>query len=142
MHDQACSARGRGYSRSAHIRKSAGAIVVIAALGVAAISPGAAVASAFTSKLTIPTHTPKVGGEKITVTAVKGSTKLSGTVSYNFLFDGQIVNKQPGGSFKHGVYHDTLLWPAEAVGHRVTLQVVVKTKYGTDLLDWWIQVKA
>jgi hypothetical protein len=140
MHDQACSARGHGYSRSAHLRKSGGAIAVIVALG-AAMFPGAALASAFTSKLTIPTHTPKVGKEKITVTAVKGSTKLSGTVRYQFLFDGQVVSKQPGGSFKNGVYHDSLIWPAEAVGHKITLQVVVKTKYGTDLLDWWIQVQ-
>jgi hypothetical protein len=140
MHDQACSARGHGYPRSAHLRKSAGAIAVIVAIA-AAMLPSAALASAFTAKLTIPTHTPKVGKEKLTVTAVKGSQKLSGTVSYQFLFEGQPVSKQPGGSFKNGVYHDTLLWPAEAVGHKITLQVVVKTKYGTDLLDWWIQVQ-
>jgi hypothetical protein len=39
------------------------------------------------------------------------------------------------------VFHDTLVWPGEAVGHPLSLQVVVRTRYGTDYLPWWIQVQ-
>ncbi|MHB8690521.1 MAG: hypothetical protein ACYDHH_04690 [Solirubrobacteraceae bacterium] len=103
--------------------------------------PGAALAGGFTAQLSAPTHTPKVGSEPITVTATRGKQKLSGTVNYHFLFNGQVVSSQPGHSFSNGVFHDKLLWPNAAIGHRITLQVIVQTKYGTDYIDYWIQVR-
>ena len=80
----------------------------------------------------------------------KGSHKLSGkVVHYQFLFDGQVVSTQPAGEpsnhwgdFSHGVFHDTLQFPYESVGEHITLRVVVKTKYGTQHVDWWIVAKA
>ena len=70
---------------------------------------------------------------------MRGSQKLSGTVNYRFLYLGQVVSRQPGRSFTHGVCYDTLKWPRKAVGHTITLQVVVSTRYGTDYLNWCLK---
>lgn len=123
---------------------SLGRSLVLAAITAAALAlPPAALAGGFTAHLIIATHQPKVGRQPITVTATRGAQKLSGSVYYRFLYDGILLpDNKPGGSFTHGVYHDTLLWPKKAVGHTVTLQVVVRTRYGTDYLNWWIKVRA
>ncbi len=116
-------------------------LVLLAALAVIAL-PASALASGFTARLYVSSHQPKVGKWPLKVTATRGSQKLSGTVSYRFLLDGTQVSKQPGHSFTRGVYHDKLTWPKRAVGHTITLQVVVRTRYGTDYLNWWIKVRA
>ena len=116
-------------------------LAVFAALAVMAL-PTTALASGFTAHLYASTHQPKVGRWPIKVTATRGSQKLSGGVSYRFLLYGTQVSKQPGHSFTHGVYYDTLIWPKKAVGHTITLQVVVRTRYGTDSLNWWIKVRS
>lgn len=103
--------------------------------------PATALAGGFTAKLRIGSHQPRVGLQPLTVTATKGRQKLSGTVSYRFLWNGMVVGRRPGGHFTHGVYHDKLKWPGKAIGHTITLQVVVKTRYGTDYLNWWIKVR-
>lgn len=117
--------------------------VVTAAVITAAVSlPASALAAPpFTAKLFIGTHQPKVGKQPLTVTATRGRQRLSGTVRYQFLYNGLVVGRQPGGSFRNGVYHDTLAWPRKAVGHTIRLQVIVRTRYGTDYLYWWIKVR-
>jgi len=123
-----------------HILRRALLLPVVLTVGLAI--PATAAAGGFTAHLYVPhnTHKPKVGGWHIKVTANRGRQKLSGNVSYQFLYQGIVVSTQRGRSFKHGVMHDTLLWPRRAVGHTITLRVVVKTRYGTDYLDWWIRV--
>lgn len=116
------------------------AIVVLLVATVALGLPAGALAGGFTATLYPSSHTPKVGSWPVKVTATRGRQKLSGSVSYQFLFQGQVVKKEPGHSFRNGVYHDTLQWPKAAIGHTITLQVVVRTRYGTDDLDWWIKV--
>jgi hypothetical protein len=101
-----------------------------------------ALAGGFTARLYAPTHTPKVGRMSIEVTATRGSQRLSGSVKYRFLYSGQLVSTQPGHSFSNGVFRDALIWPKRSVGYTITLQVVVKTSYGTDYLDWWIKVRS
>lgn len=120
---------------------SSAALALLAALAMMAL-PATALAGGFTAHLYVATHQPKVGYQPIKVTATRGSQKLSGTVSYRFLLNGIQVSKQPGHSFTRGVYYDKLKWPAKAVGHTITLQVVVRTRYGTDYLTWWIKVRA
>ncbi|HEX4010697.1 MAG TPA: hypothetical protein VHX62_11835 [Solirubrobacteraceae bacterium] len=126
-------------SSSRPIRRALFALVVAAALAL----PASALAAGFTAQLSAPNHRP-IANKKwpITVKATRGTTQLAGTVSYRFLSYGTIVHTAKGGSFKHGVFHDTLVWPGEAVGHPLSLQVVVKTRYGTDYLSWWIQVRS
>lgn len=119
-------------------------ILLLTALVAALAFPASAPASAFTAHLYVPnnTHTPSVGPWRIKVTAVRGTQKLSGTVSYRFLYQGIVVSTQAGGKFTNGVFYNTLMWPKRAVGHTITLQVVVRTQYGTDYLNWWIKVRA
>jgi hypothetical protein len=133
------SERRLGGGRS---RAGTGRVSALLLIALALAVPSVAAASGFTAKLYAPTHTPKVGNERITVTVTRGTQKLSGSVNYHFLFDGQVVKEEPGHSFKGGVYHDTLQWPKDAVGHRITLQVVINTRYGTDYIDYWIQVRS
>jgi hypothetical protein len=118
-------------------RGIAGLVVVLGAL----IVPSAAIARPFSSTLQAPTHRPHVGLERIRVTASHNGRGLCGKVSYVFYWNGQKVNHQPGGRFCRGVWRDTLRWPSRAVGYRLTLGVVVNTRYGTDYDWWWIQVR-
>ncbi len=122
---------------------TARAAVVLIALMPALAIPANAFAGGFTAHLYVPgnTHQPKVGNWRIKVTATRGSQKLSGNVRYRFFFQGMLVSTQAGGSFKNGVFYNTLMWPKRAVGHTITLQVVVVTHYGTAYLNWWIKVK-
>jgi len=99
--------------------------------------------------MTVPTHRPKARKRwpvKI-VAKTAGGRKLRGTVQYHFLFMGQVVstagchpNKPDPCSFK-GTYHDVVRWPVKAVGHRLTFQAAVKTKFGTKNLNWWVKVR-
>jgi hypothetical protein len=117
-------------------------VVVVVALVAALALPAAAIAGGFTARLIANGHEPRVGWWPVTITATRGRQKLSGDVYYRFLYNGTVVKSyESGGTFHNGVYHDKLHWPATAVGHTITLQVVVQTRYGTDYLDWWIRVR-
>jgi hypothetical protein len=117
--------------------------LVIAGLVLALAVPAAASAAAFSAKLTAPNHTPTANKRwPITVTVTRGRTKLSGSVRYQFLFEGQLEASRPGHAFTGGVFHDSLLFPGEAIGHVLSLHVIVKTKYGTVELPWWIKTRA
>ena len=125
--------------RPALLRRGLLPLVVIAGL---LVLPTSALAGGFKAHLFLSTHEPKVGGQPIKVTATRGRQKLSGNVSFQFKFMGTTVSHKPGHNFRKGVYRDKLLWPRRAVGHTITLVVVVKTRYGTDYLNWWIRVRA
>jgi hypothetical protein len=122
------------------VRRLVPALLAAAAVMTLAV-PAPALAGGFTARLYAPNHQPKVGLWHITVTANRGSQKLGGNVYYRFLYQGTPVSRQAGHGFSGGVFHDTLNWPARAVGHTITLQVVVSTRYGTDSLNWWIKVR-
>lgn len=64
---------------------------------VALALPAAALAAGFTAHLYIGTHTPRVGRQRITVTATRGRQKLSGRVSYQFTYNGAVVGRAPRG---------------------------------------------
>jgi hypothetical protein len=111
------------------------AIVTVAVLGL----PASASAAPFKAVLHAPNHTPKANTKwKITVDVTRGATKLSGSVRYEFLFSGAVVSRQPGHSFTNGVYTDGLVFPTSAVGMKLTLKTIVKTKYGTVALPWTV----
>src|ERR1700759_859398 len=120
-----------------------GRLAVAALLMVALLAlPAGASAAPFTAGLHAPNHTPKVNAKwKITVDVNRGSQKLSGTIRYEFLFAGQVVSHQSGHKFSGGVYRDALVFPASAVGMTLTLDTIVKTKYGTVKLPWTVTTK-
>lgn len=84
----------------------------------------------------------------LTVTSAGGS-RLSGTVTTEFLFGGAVVGHQPpeNAHFKHGVYHDTLTFPAQAkgfplIGVHLVLEAVVHTAAGSGEASWSIVTKS
>ena len=116
------------------------------ALGLALIVPSAASAAAFSAKVHFPNHNPIAGKTwVITWTATKGRTKLSGSDSYEFYegktSSGPPLRTEPGVSFKNGKGRDTFKFPAEAVGHQLTLVVVIKTSAGTVKVPWLLTTK-
>lgn len=121
----------------------AGVVPVGAILAVAALAPAASAAGAtFTVKAHFPNHTPIAGKHwPVTLDVTKGATKLSGSVRYEFEFDGSVVSHQPGHRFTDGVYKDEMTFPADAVGQPLTLVVLVTTKDGTKSVDWAVKTK-
>jgi hypothetical protein len=117
--------------------------LALIATALALARPSSASAAAFSARLSAPRHSPTAGKAwVITVTATHGRTKLSGSVRYQFLFQGEVVSTQPGHSFTRGVYRDKLLFTGDAVGHALTLRVVVRTSLGTVNLNWAVQARA
>jgi hypothetical protein len=115
----------------------------LAVLAVALAIPAAASASGITAHFSAPNHQPTANKKfPITVTARKGATKLNGTVSYAFLLGSTVEARRPGHRLRNGVCHDTLLFPKAAIGHTITLQTIVTTRYGTVKFNWWIKTKA
>jgi hypothetical protein len=122
-----------------------------AASGGAPGSPaGAHASTAWYARMTVATHTPRVN-QKVPVKIVvrtRSGRRLSGTVQYHFIVGGGVVATRSchdTGSvpchFKRGIYRDTLKFPADAVGVRVTFQAIVKTNLGTKKRNYWIQVR-
>jgi hypothetical protein len=119
------------------------ASLVIVGLALALALPAAASAAPFTAHLKAPNHTPTANKRwPITVTASHGRTKPGGVVRYEFLFAGQVVAHRPGHGFRGGVFHDRLLFPSAAIGHPITLRVIVKTRFGTVNLNWKVTTRA
>ncbi|HET9123533.1 MAG TPA: hypothetical protein VFN65_01460 [Solirubrobacteraceae bacterium] len=113
-----------------------------AATAPAVAAPPATAAARFTARLHATTHRPRANTKwRITITATRGRQKLSGTVRYRYLYNGVQVGSSRGGSFRHGVYHDTIIWPSRSIGHPLTFEAVVRTRYGTVDLRWWIRVR-
>ena len=68
---------------------------------------------------------------------------LSGAVDIEFAFAGQVVGRDtpPTHPVVHGRWHDTIQFPADAVGMPLTFQAVVHTRLGSITLDWPITVR-
>jgi hypothetical protein len=128
-----------------HVRRVSIALAGLVA-AIALLLPGAASAAAVSAKVHFPNHNPIAGKTwVITWTATKGRTKLSGSDSYQFFIgkttSGSPVRTEPGVSFKNGKGRDTLKFPGEAVGHQLTLVVVIKTSAGTVKVPWLLTTK-
>jgi hypothetical protein len=128
-----------------HVRRISIAVAGLVA-AFALLIPSAASAAAFSAKVHFPNHNPIAGKNwVITWTATKGRTKLSGSDSYQFFIgkstSGSPVRTEPGVSFKNGKGRDTLKFPGAAVGHQLTLVVVIKTSAGTVKVPWLLTTK-
>jgi hypothetical protein len=90
-------------------------------------------------------HAPKVNqpwSYSVTATDAKGHP-LSGTVAIEFALSGQVVGHDtpPTHPVTDGHLHDTLKFPAPAVGVPLEVQAVVHTTLGSLTLDWPITVQ-
>jgi hypothetical protein len=77
----------------------------------------------------------------VTVRSASGQ-KLSGTETTHYLYNGTVVGteKPVNVRFKNGHYHDTIEFPADAVGQPLRVWVVVSTKDGSGSAAWSITV--
>jgi hypothetical protein len=113
------------------------AIFPVLALVAVLAMPSAALAASFKLTPHITNHTPTINKNwPVIVDVTRGKVKLSGSVKYQFLFGGAVVSTQKGHTFKNGVYRDNMIFPSSSLGEPLTLRIVVKTKYGTEHLDW------
>ena len=95
--------------------------------------------------LTANNHAPVVNKAwrySLTVTDASGRP-LSGTVDIEFVFGGVVVGRDrpPTHPVTDGRWHDTLEFPATAVGEPLTFRAVVHTRHGSIILDWPIIVR-
>ena len=132
-------------------RLSTFAVLGALTLGIAATasaSPTASPSVRWSAKLTAPGHHPKARKRWPVKIVVKtaGGKPISGTVQYNFLFNGTVV--QVRSCLDHGntpckfrgTYRDVLHFPAKAIGQPLTLRFIVKTRFGTKNIDYAIKV--
>jgi hypothetical protein len=114
--------------RSGRIRTVFAVAAILAMLAI----PATALASAFSVKATFPKGNPTAGKAwPISLKVTKGKQKLSGSVKYDFVIPGITSRTRNGHAFKGGVYRDKLKFPKAAVGIKIDLYVIVKTKDGT-----------
>jgi hypothetical protein len=96
-------------------------------------------------RLTAENHAPVVNKDwrySLTVTDAAGHP-LSGTVDIEFVFNGVVVGRDtpPTHPVTNGRWHDTVRFPADAVGEPLTFRAVVHTRLGSITLDWSIMVR-
>ena len=112
----------------------------------AATTSPSATASALPFKATFsaPSHHPVVNKNwPITVTATDLSAKpIAATLQLNVLLGILQVGQVDNGKVHHfvGHYRENVTWPRASVGHKLTLQAVVKAKGKTKKLSWTISV--
>ena len=95
--------------------------------------------------LTGASHAPVVNKAcrySLTVTDASGRP-LSGTADIEFVFGGVVVGRDRPRTHPvmNGRWHDTLEFPATAVGEPLTFRAVVHTRRGSIILDWPIMVR-
>ena len=118
-------------------------VLVIASALVAWPGAGRApAAGGFGATLSVPGHHPKAGRPwPVTVTASYNGRPVTAHVRYAFLYGGQVVSRQSNYRF-HGRFTDRgFIWPARAVGYRLTFRAVVYSSRGSRNLDYWVQVR-
>lgn len=72
-------------------------------------------------------------------TVTRGGSPVRASVSYQYLFNGQIVARRSHYVFT-GHFADTFEWPASAVGYPLTLRAVIVSGATTLDLDYAVQV--
>ena len=91
-----------------------------------------------------PGHDPRPGNWPITLTVTKDGRPVAGSISYAFLFQGQVVSTQPVSKESPdfvGHFHDIILWPARSAGVPLTFRVIIHTAYGTKDVDYAVNVQ-
>lgn len=80
-------------------------------------------------------------GWPVTVRVTHDGRPVDGTISYAFTYQGQVVARRSHYQFKNGHFHDTLNFPARAVGLPLAVQFVIDTPYGRQTVNYPITVK-
>lgn len=105
-------------------------------------APGIVVGSSGGVKATLHagTHHPKVGAPwPIRFTVSSGGRPAPASVSYEYLFGGQVVAHRSHYTFT-GHFSDVFKWPSSAVGFPLTFRAVIGSEGKTIDLDYPVQV--
>ncbi len=93
-----------------------------------------------TATLRAGTHHPKVSAAwPIHFTVTEAGRPAKASVSYEYLFAGQVVAKRSRYTFD-GHFSDTFRWPSSAVGYPLTFRAVIVSGGSTIDLDYPVQV--
>ncbi len=86
------------------------------------------------------THQPRVERPwPIHFTVIRGGQAGKASVSYEYLFGGQVVAHRSHYTFT-GHFSDVFKWPATAVGYPLTFRAVIVSNGTTIDLDYPVQV--
>ncbi len=97
-------------------------------------------AGGVTATLHAATHNPKVNRHwPISFTVAREGHPAGASVSYEYLFAGQVVARRSHYTFT-GHFSDVFLWPASAVGYPLTFRAVIVSGASTINLDYKVQV--
>jgi hypothetical protein len=97
-------------------------------------------AGGVTATLRASTHQPTVGKPwPIHFTVLRGGQAVGASVSYEYLFAGQVVARRSHYTF-HGRFSDVFIWPSSAVGYPLTFRAVIVSQGATINLDYPVQV--
>ncbi len=88
------------------------------------------------------THAPRVQQPwPIHFLVTRGGRAANASVSYEYLFAGQVVARRSHYTFD-GHFSDVFKWPASAVGYPLTFRAVIVCEGATINLDYPVQVHA
>ncbi len=86
------------------------------------------------------THTPKVEQPwPLHFTVTRGGRPVRASVSYEYLFGGQVVARRSHYTFD-GHFSDVFKWPSTAVGYPLTFRAVIVSEGATINLEYPVQV--
>ena len=93
-----------------------------------------------TVSLHVGTHHPRAGHSwPIRFTATRSGHAVRASVSYQYLFAGQVVAHRSHYTFI-GRFSDVFVWPSSAVGYPLTFRAVIVAEGATIDLDYPVQV--
>jgi hypothetical protein len=99
-------------------------------------------AQGVTATLHAASHHPRVGRPwPIQFTVTHGGRPARASVSYEYLYAGQVVARRSHYTFT-GHFSDTFDWPASSVGYPLTVRAVIVSEGRTIDLDFPVQVGA
>jgi hypothetical protein len=109
--------------------------------------PCSASSGALVATMVPSTHDPKINAKwPLEVSATLNGKPAHASAEYQFLFGNTVVSTQYPRSNKHftfvGHFSDTLVFPPDAAGEPLTLQVVIGDAGHAAKLDWAIKTGA
>lgn len=115
--------------------------VMLASASLAAAATVTGSSRGLSASMHVGTHHPKVGARwPLQFTAKRSGRGVQATVTYEYLYDGQVVAVKAHHTFT-GSFSDALVFPAQAVGYPLTFQAVITSGGSTVDLDYAIQVR-
>ncbi len=138
-----CGSSGSGGSTKASTATTTAATPATVTGGSTSMSaPSTVTASSggVTATMQAGSHHPRVGVPwPVSFTATRGGRPARASVSYEYLFAGQVVARRSHYLFT-GHFSDTFKWPASAVGYPLSLRAVIVSGPATLNLDYAVQV--